>query len=149
MIADPHLSRSFLDANIFQFERLRCGHALIMNEFYEIWRDLGLRFLLGGAIVSLFALLGDMFKPKSFAGLFSAAPSVALATLGLAFSEHGSDYASLESRSMLVGAIALVVYSQMVSYLMMRHNWHSTPAATCGLLLWGATAFGIWWCALR
>ena len=42
-----------------------------------------LRFLIGGAVVSAFALLGDLFKPKSFAGLFGAAPSVALATLGL------------------------------------------------------------------
>ena len=33
--------------------------------------------------MSLFAILGDPLKPKSFAGLFGAAPSVALATLGL------------------------------------------------------------------
>jgi len=38
---------------------------------------------MGGMIVSLFASLGDVLKPKSFAGLFGAAPSVALATLGL------------------------------------------------------------------
>jgi hypothetical protein len=37
----------------------------------------------GGVVVSLFAILGDTLKPKSFAGLFGAAPSVALATLGL------------------------------------------------------------------
>ena len=40
-----------------------------------------LRFIVGGAIVSAFATLGDMLKPKSFAGLLGAAPSVALATL--------------------------------------------------------------------
>jgi hypothetical protein len=40
-----------------------------------MWVDLGLRFLLGGVIVSTFALLGDLVKPKSFAGLFSAAPT--------------------------------------------------------------------------
>jgi len=43
-----------------------------------------LRFLIGGAVVCLFAALGDALKPKSFAGLFSAAPSIALASLGLA-----------------------------------------------------------------
>ena len=42
-----------------------------------------IRFLVGGAVVSVFALIGDLVKPKSFAGLFGAAPSVALATLGL------------------------------------------------------------------
>ena len=42
--------------------------------------DLLLRFLIGGLVVSVFALVGDLFRPKSFAGLFSAAPSVALAS---------------------------------------------------------------------
>jgi hypothetical protein len=41
------------------------------------------RFLVGGAVVSVFAIVGDRLKPKSFAGLFGAAPSVALSTLGL------------------------------------------------------------------
>src|SRR4051794_26826017 len=40
-----------------------------------------IRFFIGGLIVSIFAALGDIFRPKSFAGLFDAAPSVALATL--------------------------------------------------------------------
>jgi hypothetical protein len=38
------------------------------------------RFLVGGIVVSAFATLGDILSPKSFAGLFGAAPSVALAT---------------------------------------------------------------------
>ena len=35
-----------------------------------------LRFLAGELAVSIFALLGDVLRPKSFAGLFGAAPSV-------------------------------------------------------------------------
>jgi hypothetical protein len=46
------------------------------------------RFLIGGVAVSLFAVLGDLLRPKSFAGLFGAAPSVALATLGVALGLH-------------------------------------------------------------
>ena len=42
------------------------------------------RFIVGGLVVSAFAMLGDVLRPKSFAGLFGAAPSVALATLGIA-----------------------------------------------------------------
>jgi hypothetical protein len=38
-----------------------------------------IRFLVSGIVVSAFALIGDLFKLKSFAGLFGAAPSVALA----------------------------------------------------------------------
>jgi hypothetical protein len=55
------------------------------------------RFLVGGAVVSLFAILGDLLKPKTFAGLFGAAPSVALATLGLTIVKDGKLYASRES----------------------------------------------------
>jgi hypothetical protein len=36
-----------------------------------------IRFLAGGVIVSLFAMIGDVLRPKSFAGLFGAAPSIA------------------------------------------------------------------------
>lgn len=32
------------------------------------------RFLVGGVVVSAFAMLGDVLRPKSFAGLFGAAP---------------------------------------------------------------------------
>jgi hypothetical protein len=35
------------------------------------------RFLAGGLLVSMFAVVGDIVRPKSFAGLFEAAPSVA------------------------------------------------------------------------
>ena len=114
-----------------------------------MWADLSLRFLLGGATVSFFALLGDVFQPKRFAGLLSAAPSVALATLGLTFLTHDGAYTSLEGRSMLVGAIALFFYSQLVSLLMMRRPWHSLAVASWGILLWFGMAFGIWFWALR
>lgn len=40
------------------------------------------RFFVGGVVVSIFAILKDLLKPKSFAGLFGVAPSVALAMIG-------------------------------------------------------------------
>lgn len=48
--------------------------------------DYIVRFLAGGLIVAIFAILDDTLRPKSFAGLFAAAPSVAVATLTSAFS---------------------------------------------------------------
>ena len=57
-------------------------------------KDILIRFLIGGLVVSAFAAFGDMFKPKSFAGLFGAAPSVALATLGLTIASQGKLYAA-------------------------------------------------------
>ena len=70
-----------------------------------------IRFVVGGAIVSAFALLGDLLHPKGFAGLFGAAPSVALATLTLTVASEGPVYAALEARSMIIGEVALVAYA--------------------------------------
>lgn len=108
-----------------------------------------LRFVIGGVVVSAFAVLGDMFKPKSFAGRFGAAPSVALATLGLTFAKHGGEYASIEGRSMMAGAAALLVYSQLTAWALMRQRWHALPAAVVSLAMWFVVSFGIWFVVLR
>src|SRR4051794_13043641 len=102
-----------------------------------------MRFLIGGAVVSLFAIMGDLLRPKSFAGLFGAAPSVALATLGLAFFKEGSDYVSLEGRSMIVGALALAAYSIAVCQLLMRARISALKATVRAITLWLVIAIGI------
>jgi hypothetical protein len=71
------------------------------------------RFLVGGAVVSVFALLGDLLKPKSFAGLFGAAPSVALATLSLSVVTDGASCAATEARSMMAGAVSFSEYRRL------------------------------------
>jgi hypothetical protein len=71
----------------------------------EFALDYVVRFMAGGLVVSAFAILGDMLRPKSFAGLFGAAPSVALATLSLAIVENGSAFAAVEGRSMVTWRI--------------------------------------------
>ena len=68
--------------------------------------DIVLRFLIGGLVVSLFAILGDMVKPESLGGGFAAAPTIALATLVLTMHKHGGAYVATEARSMLAGANA-------------------------------------------
>jgi len=107
-------------------------------------QEMVLRFAIGGVVVSLFAVLGDVFRPKSFAGLFGAAPSIALATLGLTIARNGGDYAAMESRSMLLGAAAFCVYAVLVSWVMMR--WKpSTLKTTLALMpVWLAVSLGAW-----
>jgi Protein of unknown function (DUF3147). len=112
-------------------------------------RDLLLRFLIGGTVVSLFAILGDIFRPKTFAGLFGAAPSVALATLSLTVASHGRTYAATEARSMLAGAAAFFLYACIVSFVLMRYR-PPTWKPTIGLMpVWFATAFGLYALFLR
>jgi len=102
-----------------------------------------IRFLIGGVVVSAFAMLGDLLRPKSFAGLFGAAPSVALATLGVAVVTHGVDYAAVQSRSMMLGAIALLLYCVTVCQLLMRMQMRALPASLLALVVWLVAAFGL------
>jgi uncharacterized membrane protein (GlpM family) len=102
-----------------------------------------LRFIAGGFMVSAFAMLGDALRPKTFAGLFGAAPSVALATLGIAVYQHGAGYAALQSRAMMAGAIALAVYSVVVCQFLVRARLRAAPAALLSLVAWLMVAFGL------
>jgi hypothetical protein len=83
-----------------------------------------IRFLAGGVVVSAFATLGDLLRPKSFAGLFGAAPSVALTTLGIALYQHGADY------------------SVVVCHLLVRARLRALPATLLSLIVWLIAAFG-------
>ena len=103
--------------------------------------DYIIRFLAGGAIVSVFAVLGDVLRPKSFAGLFGAAPSVALATITLAFLKEGPGFVAIESRSMIFGALALALYSIAVCQLLLRVRTSALTATTTSLTVWLAVAF--------
>jgi hypothetical protein len=102
-----------------------------------------LRFLVGGVAVSAFAMLGDILRPKSFAGLFGAAPSVALATLGIAIYQHGAAYAALQSHSMMAGAVALAVYSIVVCHILVRARLRALLATMVSLPAWLIVAFGL------
>jgi Protein of unknown function (DUF3147) len=101
------------------------------------------RVVIGGLAVSAFAILGDLLKPKSFAGLFGAAPSVALATLGIALLQHDARYAAVQGQGMIWGAVALLVYSIVVCQLLMRLRWNALPATLLALVVWLAVAVGL------
>src|ERR1700721_2686911 len=105
--------------------------------------ELIIRFLIGGVVVSLFAIIGDTLRPKSFAGLFGAAPSIALATLGLTIAHSGKAYAALEARSMIFGSIAFCLYANACSWMLMRYNPHALTATILLLPIWFAASFGL------
>ncbi|MGA3239697.1 MAG: hypothetical protein ABSG03_25760 [Bryobacteraceae bacterium] len=107
------------------------------------------RFLIGGLVVSAFAAVGGLFKPVSFAGLFGAAPSVALATLALAISKDGKAFAGTECRSMMAGAAGLCLYCILVSQLLGRFRLSALTATLSAMPLWFPSAFGLWRIFLR
>jgi uncharacterized membrane protein (GlpM family) len=111
--------------------------------------ELVVRFLVGGAIVSLFALIADVLKPKGFAGLFGAAPSVALATLALTIATHGRLYAATEARSMVAGAAAFLLYALSCVYFIGMKQGKAAPTAIALLAVWAVGAFSLWVAWLR
>ena len=107
------------------------------------------RFIVGGLVVSFFAVIGDGLKPKSFAGLFGAAPSVALATLALTVFKDGKGYAALEARSMIAGAIAFLIYCCVCTRMLAKAKGGATTVTLSALALWVAWAIGLWALFLR
>lgn len=108
-----------------------------------------LRFLIGGLIVSLFAVIGDIFKPRTFSGIFGAAPTIALSTLGIAFIKDGAAKVGTEGRSMMIGAIALFAYALLARYLLLKKDWSSLPATILPYVAWFSVALGLWFILLR
>ncbi|MBV8137720.1 MAG: DUF3147 family protein [Deltaproteobacteria bacterium] len=103
--------------------------------------EITIRFVVGGLFVSLFALLGDVLRPKSFAGLFAAAPSVALATFILTIDIKGRVFAAAEARSMILGAAAFLIYGCAVCQIIMRYKLSASFVAPTAIFIWIVAAF--------
>lgn len=108
------------------------------------WADLAVRALFGGFIVSAFALIGDVLKPKSFAGLFGAAPSVAIASIVLTLRSHPTHYVMLEARSMAAGALAFAIYAYVTCRILLGGEHPVRRVAILALGIWIILAFVLW-----
>ena len=102
-----------------------------------------IRFLIGGVVVSSFAVLGEIFRPKSFAGIFGAAPSIALATFGLTVAKEGKTYAVVEAHSMIFGAVAFFTYACAASFILMRYKSHALTTTIALMPIWFGISFGL------
>lgn len=107
-----------------------------------------MRFLIGGAIVSAFAATGELFKPKTFAGLFGAAPAVALATLAVSFAQDGGAAVAMQARWMLAASLALVAYSALCVFVCRKRGVPVWIGAAAAWVAWFAVA-GVLWLALQ
>jgi hypothetical protein len=112
-------------------------------------KEILFRLFVGGIVVSAFSALGDVLKPKSFAGLFGAAPSVALATLALTVASEGISYAAVEARSMICGAVALAIYTYLVMFIMARYKGSALLVSAGLFSSWLFAALGLWFVLLK
>lgn len=104
---------------------------------------MALRALAGGALVVVFALVGEVLSPKAFAGLFSSAPSVAIASLAITAGFESVDKARQSSVGMVPGAIGMAACCvvAVVAIPRLRALWGSAVA----WLAWGVVGLGIYW----
>jgi uncharacterized membrane protein (GlpM family) len=75
----------------------------------DVWLLL-LRGAVGGTLVAAFAALSETLGPKGFAGVFGAAPSIALASLLVTIADKGEHAARIQSLSMIFAGFAMSAY---------------------------------------
>ena len=92
----------------------------------------------GGALVVAFALLSEALAPKRFAGLFGAAPAVAIAGLIVVLLDKGHHDAHQNSVGMIAGSAGMVAYAAVVVPLLRRRS--APGAAAIGLGAWFTAA---------
>jgi uncharacterized membrane protein (GlpM family) len=95
---------------------------------------LAVKGLAGGCLVVAFALLSEGLAPKRFAGLFGAAPAVALAGLVIVLLDKGAHDAHQDSVGMLAGCAGMIVYAAATVPLLRRMR--ASRAASLGLVAW-------------
>jgi hypothetical protein len=104
---------------------------------------LALRGLAGGSLVVISALIGETVTPKAFSGLFSAAPSVSIASLGLLVLTEGPAAAQHASTGMVIGGVAMIACCILAAAAISRIG--SFKGSLAAWLSWLAVDLGLYW----
>lgn len=99
---------------------------------------LAIKGLAGGTLVVAFALLSEGLSPKRFAGLFSAAPAVALAGLTIVLLDKGAHEAHRNVTGMIAGGVGMMAYAAAVIPLLRRTR--AQLAAAMAMAAWFGVA---------
>jgi hypothetical protein len=108
---------------------------------------LAVKGLVGGTVVVVFALVGEVVRPRAVAGVSSGAPSVAIGSLSVTAIASGAAAAASQSRGMIAGAAALVMWC--LCGLDTFKRFGALRGSLLATLIWFAVAGGLWEVALR
>lgn len=100
--------------------------------------ELVVKALAAGVLVVVFAVLAETLKPKRFSGVFSAAPSVGLASLVVTAAFSGQHDVAQAAGGMIVGAVAFTVYCLAAAPAVGR--WGAWRGSAAALLAWASVA---------
>ena len=106
-----------------------------------------IRSLLGGTFVVVFTVVGEWLRPKSFGGLFAAAPSVALASLAITLIATGESALWHSAAGMVVGAVAMTAACVVAIDAVKR--FRAVDGALAAIAVWCLVAGGLWAVVLR
>lgn len=101
-----------------------------------------IKAVVGGLLVVVFSLVGQVVQPKRFAGVFSAAPAVALASLLLTSLIKGPSMAIPQTVGMIIGSAAMIVYCAVTLFAVDR--FRALVGSLAAWLAWFAVAGGLY-----
>ena len=95
---------------------------------------LAIKGVAGGLLVVAFALLSEGLSPKRFAGLFGAAPAVAIAGLAIVLLDKTPHDAHQDAVGMIAGSAGMIAYAAWAVRLLRRMR--ASKAALIALGAW-------------
>jgi hypothetical protein len=108
---------------------------------------LALRGVCGGLLVVVFALIAEVLKPKMFSGLFSAAPSIAIASLLITAFAQKPKIAAMDATGMSAGALGMVGSTLVAAYAVARLG--AIAGSAVAWLAWALVAGVMYFVFLR
>lgn len=138
-----------MTATDYRFFRLENRDSVDRGGVPGLLSELILRFVFGGFFVSSFALLGDALRPRSFAGLTGAAPSVALSSLILVAATKGLMPVAAEAKTMSLGVIAFFLSALLIRTLIVRLKFSWPITVLVIVSSWGAFTSALWFIGWR
>ena len=96
--------------------------------------EIVLKALVGGALVLAFAMLAETLSPKRFAGVFAAAPTIAVGSLAITVAFSGSADARRACAGMVAGAVGFVAYCLLAPHVV--HRFGALRGSAITLAAW-------------
>jgi Protein of unknown function (DUF3147) len=105
------------------------------------FRDMAVRFVFGGTISVVAALIGAAFT-ESIGGVFTAFPAILVASLTLIDKQEDREHASYDAVGAALGAVGFIACALFVSLTLER--WPIVASLGVGLSIWLMVSVGLY-----